>query len=277
MSLADQFYLFLFLSFVANYKDEMEASLRKCAKDCADKDECVVLTGHSQGGAIAAVAGLYVNDLNPYVITFGQPPTIIPPCEKISDSRWYRYINVNTKSGVTIRSGMSYDPVPFVPAMGAEFWGHMIILGDDSESVAWLGLDAQDVMHPLDVAGFEAHNMEMANGTECPGYLDRIESIMTAYENGSYPVFTVGYSAGSLCTQDKECESDECAAETTYSYPRCVGKQCESNDECETDRCDSGLCLQKLGSCMGKSIVRSLAQASACMKELCLHFPQPLT
>jgi pimeloyl-ACP methyl ester carboxylesterase len=45
----------------------MEASLRECAKDCLNPDECVVLTGHSQGGAIAAVAALYFSDLNPYV------------------------------------------------------------------------------------------------------------------------------------------------------------------------------------------------------------------
>jgi len=37
----------------------MEKSLRECATECIDKDECVVLTGHSQGGAIAAVAGKF--------------------------------------------------------------------------------------------------------------------------------------------------------------------------------------------------------------------------
>ena len=54
----------------------MEKSLRDCAKDCVNKDECVVLTGHSQGGAIAAIAAVYMADLNPYVITFGQPPVL---------------------------------------------------------------------------------------------------------------------------------------------------------------------------------------------------------
>lgn len=52
-----------------NYKDEFEASIRECASTCASPDECVVLTGHSQGGAIAAVAALLLADLNPYVIT----------------------------------------------------------------------------------------------------------------------------------------------------------------------------------------------------------------
>jgi hypothetical protein len=62
------------------YKAGMEAALRECASDCSDPDECVVLTGHSQGAAIAAVAALYLSDLNPYVITFGQPLTVDQPC-----------------------------------------------------------------------------------------------------------------------------------------------------------------------------------------------------
>ena len=39
------------------YRDRVEFELQKCAETCENKDECVVLTGHSQGGAIAAVAG----------------------------------------------------------------------------------------------------------------------------------------------------------------------------------------------------------------------------
>lgn len=32
------------------YKDEFEQAIRDCAKSCSNIDECVVLTGHSQGG-----------------------------------------------------------------------------------------------------------------------------------------------------------------------------------------------------------------------------------
>ena len=59
------------LAYDTPYRSDMEKSLRDCAKDCVNKDECVVLTGHSQGGAIAAVAAVHLADLNPYVITFG--------------------------------------------------------------------------------------------------------------------------------------------------------------------------------------------------------------
>jgi hypothetical protein len=175
----------------------MEQSLRECAKDCVIKDECVVLTGHSQGGAIAAVAAIALADLNPYVITFGQPPTIDAPCPVITSDRWYRYVNTKaTERGVI---GIFYDPVPFLPGFGADDWGHMMLLSQDNTGIAYIGLDAQDYFRPLDVKGFESHSMVAADDSPFPGYLDRIEAMMTAYQNGTYPVRTTGYVAGSLC------------------------------------------------------------------------------
>ena len=52
-----------------NYKDTFEVSIRECASTCSNPDECMMLTGHSQGGEIAAVAALLLAYLNPYVIT----------------------------------------------------------------------------------------------------------------------------------------------------------------------------------------------------------------
>ena len=187
----------LFAAYNTDYRDKMEQSLRECAKDCINKDECVVLTGHSQGGAIAAVAAVYLADLNPLVFTFGQPPTIDLPCPVITSERWYRFIN--TKSVEQGVIGITYDPIPFAPSMGIDSWGHMIILSDDKSHVAYIGLDAQDTFGPLNVKGFEAHSMIHANGTTFPGYLDRIETIMKAYENRTYPIVSTGFVATSLC------------------------------------------------------------------------------
>lgn len=143
--------------------------------------------------------------------------------------------------------GLTYDPVPFVPGLGADAFGHMMLLSNDDSGVAYIGLDAQDFFGPLNVAGFEAHSMKST--TEYPGYLDRLYSLMA---NATYPIRTTGYVAHSYCTQDKECETNKCEAETHLSFHRCVGVDCVKDKDCpETGRCDSGICLPKLGSCEG--------------------------
>jgi pimeloyl-ACP methyl ester carboxylesterase len=246
------------------YTNDMEASIRACAKDCLNPDECVVLTGHSQGGAIAAVAALYLADLNPYVITFGQPPTVDQPCPLITSERYYRY--VNSKDSVAGRvHGVSYDPIPFSPGLGADSFGHMILLSSDSSGVAYIGLDAQDFFGPLDLKA-EAHSM-MGVEDAPPGYLDRIKTIMHAYSHSkTYPVRTSGYVPGTLCSEGKECESGKCEKDTMFAYSRCVGVECKENNDCDSNRCDSGVCLPKLGSCMACN------EDSDCAGKHCLLF-----
>jgi hypothetical protein len=68
-----------------------------------------------QGGAIAAVAAVYLADLNPYVFTFGQPPTLDEHCPLVTSDRWYRYVNTESVQAGTV--GIAYDPVPFFPAL----------------------------------------------------------------------------------------------------------------------------------------------------------------
>lgn len=113
-------------AYMTDYRQDFEDAIRACAKECDNADECVVLTGHSQGGAIAAVAALFLADLNPYVFTFGQPTTIDAPCDKVTSARWFRF--VNTKESDLV--GISYDPVPFVSGLGADSFGHMILLSN---------------------------------------------------------------------------------------------------------------------------------------------------
>ena len=135
--------------------------------------------------------------------------------------------------------------VTMSPGLGADHFGNMIVLGPDHSGVAYIGLDAQDFLHPY-ANGIEAHMM--TNGsTPYAGYLDRIKAIMAP---GIYPIRNNGYVAGSLCSEDKECESKECSAETSFSFSRCVGVQCHKDSNCTTGRCDSGICVSKLTSCM---------------------------
>jgi hypothetical protein len=136
------------------------------------------------------------------------------------------------------------------PGLGADHFGNMIVLSDDTTGVAYIGLDVEDyTFHPF-INGIEAHYMRGSNdgnGTYIPGYADRIDALMY---NATYPIRNNGYIAGSLCSEDIECESKECAKELAFSWKRCVGIDCDVDDDCETERCDSGLCLSKQGSCM---------------------------
>jgi hypothetical protein len=204
-----------------------------------------VLTGHSQGGAIAAVAGVKLADLNPYVITFGQPATLEAPCPLVSSERWYRFVNTKESE----EAGIVYDPVPFAPGMGMEFFGHMILLGQDPSGVAYIGLDANTDFSPLNVLGFEAHSMSAAEGVSYPGYWDRLKTLVA--NSTEFPIRADGFADGSLCTQSSECLSDVCSSETMYAFSRCVGQECDEDSDCPSDRCDSGSCVPKLGSCMG--------------------------
>jgi hypothetical protein len=232
-----------YTAYHAGYLVELEAAIRKCAKTCQNPDECVVFTGHSQGGAIAAVAGLAMADLNPYVITFGQPATIDAPCDMISSERWYRF--VNTKSSDDI--GIAYDPVPFVPGLGADFFGHMIILGEDPTGVAYIGLDANNAFGPLNTFG-EAHSMIAAHGVPFPGYADRLKALL---ENTSdFPIQADGFSNHAQCTDSSECLSKNCGQATKHSFKRCIATECDEDSDCPSDRCDFGSCFTKLSSCM---------------------------
>jgi hypothetical protein len=236
------------------YRKDVEDRVRKCASQCKDKDDCVVITGHSQGGAIAAVAAVFLADLNPYVITFGQPPTIDAPCVVLTSDRIFRF--VNTKQTNT---GVAYDPVPMAPGLGADHFGNMVVLGDDPTGIAFIGLDARDFLQPF-LNGIEAHFMQ-GNGTY-PGYNDRIVALTAP--NATYPIRSNGFVPGSLCSVNKECETNECGKELLTSWKRCIGIDCEVDDDCETDRCDSGVCLPKATSCMdcGK---RDLDLKSSCL------------
>jgi len=225
------------------YVQELEEKMFECYNTCENKDECIVFTGHSQGGAIASVAGVKHSDLNPYVITFGEPPSVKPDCRAISSQRWYRYVNTIEKE--MLGSSISYDPVPFLPGFGSIIYGHFIILGADDKHVAYIGLDSTENFFPRDIAGAKSHSMKGTD--ENPGYLKRIQNLM---KNPTYPIPSQGFAAPNFCSKDDECDLKTCKKETDQSYPQCVADECTLDHHCDTGRCDSGMCVPMLGSCM---------------------------
>jgi hypothetical protein len=130
------------------------------------------------------------------------------------------------------------------PGIGTDHFGHMILLG--STGMAFLGLDGRDYMHPYSV-GIDAHKM-VRNSTPFPGYEDRIRAYLSV---NRFPFPAAGYAIGSLCSEDIECQSQNCKSETAISLKRCLGFECQQDYDCDdSNRCDKGLCLPKNGYCI---------------------------
>ena len=245
-----------------SYKKKMEAAIRRCAKSCTNPDECVVFTGHSQGGAIAALAALSLPDLNPYIMTFGQPATIDAPCDMITSERLYRFVNTNPSD----HYGIIYDPVPFVPGLGADIYGYMILIGEDNTGVSHIGADIKDNFPPLNPFGLEAHSMNDRDGY--PGYIDRLKALMG--NSSSFPVRSDGYADGALCAESKECLSGYCGHRTpNATYSRCMRQACQSDSECAAGQCIEGFCVHKFGSCRACQVNNDCASGKCRFSSVC--------
>ncbi len=192
------------------------------------------------------IAALDMADLNPYVITFGQPSTIDTPCSMLSAERLFRFVNTKVSSD----GGITYDPVPFIQGLGADNFGYMIFLGDDSQRVASIGLATRTAdFHPNILFGLQAHSMVKSHAI--PGYLDRLHNLFN--NNAAFPIHANGFENGAICNEDMECQSGKCRLENKHSseWTTCVPAECRLDDDCRSsDICADGGCISKLQSCM---------------------------
>jgi hypothetical protein len=149
---------------------------------------------------VAIVSAISLADLEPVVITFGQPPVVHLPCDAIDHSKVYRF--QNSRAGWF---GPTYDPVPAIP-YPARHIGHQIMLSDDASGVAYIGLDSETTFWPVDLANFfELHRLE----TDV-GYIHRIQSLVHSYTTSNSNVRISGFMKGTRCSQDVECDSGSC-------------------------------------------------------------------
>jgi pimeloyl-ACP methyl ester carboxylesterase len=234
---------------------DFEGALRECAALCTDPDECVILTGHSQGGAIANVAAVALADLKPYVITFGQPPAIEGPCSAIISDRWIRYVNTMTSGDSALP--LIYDPIPFAPNLGADFFGYYIVVTDDG--VVFVGNDPGKLSASASALGLPSHFITEYPGFPTPGYVQRIHA---AFDDNT-AIDPNGLLSASLCSENSQCQSNVCSSDTSAGNSYCQDKGCSIDSDCDTGRCDSGVCLPKLASC------QKCNEHSDCMSNLC--------
>lgn len=220
---------------------------------CED-DPCLVITGHSQGGASATIASILLYDFEPTVVTFGQPPAVDTGCDSIPSERFYRYVNSMKETDED--DEMAFDPVPFVPTPLSQsvHYGHGILLGEDSGSVKYLGIDEDADFVP---SVFDRRNEDDAHSigkdTEY-GYDGRVKALLSNSANLS--ISTDGFSDGLFCDRDYHdlCASGWCSFDNQCS-PRssetCVPDSCEKDKDCASGACIRDSCAPAKGMVEG--------------------------
>ena len=122
--------------------------LMECVPACTDANDCVVVTGHSQGGASAVVASILIYDLMPTLVTFGQPPAAAEGCMWIPSDRFYRF--VNHKKEFDEEDDLGFDPVPYSPTLFSHsvHYGYYLLVGPDMTAAKYLGKDTNYTFTP---------------------------------------------------------------------------------------------------------------------------------
>ena len=237
--------------FDSNYsqRDLVDEAIADCLSSCGSSNCPLILTGHSQGGATAAVASLYWNDKNPIVITFGAPRAIYSNCSSVQADQHFRFVTVATAS----EDWMQYDLVSTIRPGGATIrhYGHAFLINEQSH-LAYLGYNI-DAPRSDALPSLAVHWPDV--------YLKRIEQLYNELDDGTYPVYNSGWSSNEACDSDGECASGRCTGAR-----RCQTLM-ESYGTCQQDSdCESGKCVSFL------SALRSVCAANAmsCL-QLVLH------
>lgn len=210
------------------------ADVGECVSECESLDDCLVVTGHSQGGATATVAAITLYSLNPMIVTFGQPPTANPDCPYINNTQMYRYVNWLQDNGVD--NDLGFDLVVYAPnwVSGSEHYGYNILVGEDPANAYFGGFGHDILFHPgisdLEVA---AHTMSGANYS----YESRVKNLYY-----SLPEVGVSGSVGGTICEDSYmdlCQSGSCVE--FHCLPvggiteTCIKGSCEQDSDCAGD------------------------------------------
>jgi hypothetical protein len=212
-----------------NYKDTLEADVRLCMDTCPQCE--AVFVGHSQGGAVAAVAAVAMEGINPTIITFGQPASIDGSCTPINVDKYYRFVN-------TVEDGqgtLDYDPVSYF-SFSADQMGNLFIMGDDNENVVYYG----DGNGP-NLVGFGSQINAHRNGD----YFSRLQSYQDKGEIG-----TSGWRAGFSCNVNEECMDMSCVDGRCHRGED--GDPCNRDNDCDSGRCEGYTSYVWSGTCEAK-------------------------
>ena len=231
-------------------REDILFCVESCVDAGSDPEDCLVITGHSQGGATATIASILLYDQLPTVVTFGQPPAVDPECEWIPSERFYRYVNSKVESGED--DDLAFDAVPFSPTFisGSAHYGYYLMLGDNdadgkTSGIKYMGFGEDEEFDPdlvdLDIA---PHSMA---GEEY-SYEGRILALI---HNGVFPVPIDGFSPGAICENSYRelCASEWCKDNTCQDDidELCVKASCENDYECASGHCIWDACASEPG------------------------------
>jgi len=225
------------------YQAKVESWIKHCMESRGNKQ--LILTGHSQGGSVATIAGLIHQHYDSIVINFGAPPVIVRNnsplrCHWPNGERFWRFINTEMDSG-----GMDYDAAPFLGSLlGTWHLGANLILqpGDVNDAQSLKYIDSSNPERYQSLAYLDADLSAHSGGF----YLDRIEALYHYLQNsGRSSVDISGFPIGSGCRYSDECSSNRCDWDSynpLTSIARCYpklgrGEWCNEDSDCKSNKC----------------------------------------
>lgn len=175
-------------AYFSGFVEDFEAAVSDCHKKCEDGCD-MVLTGFSQGGAIASVAAVALADYNPVLITFAQHPVAWNRCDVLDTMETY----LRFTSTCSVLGQPAYDSIAYYgnPLVGRDS-GTMILVGHGG--AATVANNKGRTFFPL---SSQCHILQ-------DPYKYAIEKVLA-------PGPLDGYLDGSMCTSDVECQSNNCA------------------------------------------------------------------
>jgi hypothetical protein len=243
------------------YKEELMEKTKDCVSRCNNEDgTCLIIAGHSQGGAIATVASLELSTLTEdyEVFAFAAPPSLTEHPSNCSPHMNFGlhyhftkalYREMLSGGGV---AGLVFDMVAFLspdPIPGFETFpvGNLIIMSsEDFNHLAYVGFNADQIYFPWDLL-LTAHKNHVPPNSNFPGtgYYD-IAKRMT--ETATFPISVGGFANGMHCGRGEYgvdlCSSERCDRANYELHPTCKrklshGERCNQDNDCLSGRCDA--------------------------------------
>eukprot|EP00594_Rhizosolenia_setigera_P000266 CAMPEP_0178945612 /NCGR_PEP_ID=MMETSP0789-20121207/3829_1 /TAXON_ID=3005 /ORGANISM="Rhizosolenia setigera, Strain CCMP 1694" /LENGTH=434 /DNA_ID=CAMNT_0020625517 /DNA_START=298 /DNA_END=1599 /DNA_ORIENTATION=- len=221
-------------------EDELNNCIMENCPTREEDDECVILTGHSQGGSVANIAAIYFSHLNPVTVTFGQVNSVRAGCDSISPERYYRIVNTVSMASAQrpiqnyeyeAIGGIAnlYDFAPFFSSQRADEYGHLFITAGGDTGMLYLGLNGKITDYGFSGVSVLAHDQDLYNM--------RMKYLLDSFDQVEVPLYieTKGFQNGTPCTHNIECYNKSCVNGVCEGLGSC--------EECTLDsHCASGFC-----------------------------------